>query len=556
MVMNDGTEKPKKLGAIGSVLKLIGDQFPGHKENENSNTALEDSPLAGGAGFNHVNDDTHLSNDSGDESPRDVIAEKKMPIDRSAKYAILQGMSQDPSLSEGLDMHLSHALSPDRRTNRSFKLVSTAPEHDKLVAEQNARLVPKMNNGLVAWAKVMCIFGTNYVRPYCKEGVGITHFQSDYWTMPNFVRKYEKSGLLAGYTSQHMRKEQSSAVYLAPPWSLLELKIPFFQPNFNIEPNNYDGKLYSLFDDVHHRTPLESQDYGTSLLEYCYEPYCDFKESLASLLASRRNASRIDRFITTQLDNLDPVAAVNYINLLSQQMKSDMEYTESKHRKAGTRPLINNSIIPVQGGSKGGTTIDTQSTDPNIQYLEDIILHLKRMCSALGIDLSLLGWADTMSGGIGDGGFLQTSIQAARRATWIRQACETLINNAVELDFWYRYKKVLPAGQEKPWRVQFYSLNNAIEEQESIAREGKANFATTVATLVDTMMQGSSNGSDTLKRVLLSDVLDIDDGTLDTILKELNVTPAEGDDLMSEFNNFTETEKAQMILSKLMENAE
>lgn len=558
MVMNDDNEKPKKLGPLGVVLKLIGDQFPGHSEDENiDHVALDDSPLAGGIGFGHINDDANaLSSD--DESPRDVIKIKKMPTDRSAKYALFQEMSEDPSLSEALDMHLSHALSPDRRSNQSFKLVSTAPEHDKMVAELNARLVPMINKDLVAWAKVMCIFGTNYVRPYCKEGVGIEYFQSDYWTMPNFVRKYEKGGLLAGYTSQHMRQKKGAAVYLAPPWSLLELKVPFFQPNLNVAPNNYAGELYSLFDEVQHRTPLESQDYGTSFLEYCYEPYCDFKDSLASLLASRRNASRIDRFITTQLENLDPVAAANYINLISQQMKSDMEHAESKHRNAGTRPLINNSIIPVQGGGKGGTTIDTQSTDPNIQYLEDIMLHLRRMCIACGIDLSLLGWASDIAGGIGTGAYFQTSIQAARRATWIRQACDTLINDSLDLDFWYRRKKVLPKGQEKPWRVQFYSLNNAIEEQETIAREGRANFASVVATLVDTIMQGSSNSSDTLKKVLLSNVLDVDDGILEKILTELNAQPAEGEegDLMSAFNNLTETEQAQMLLSKLMSDAE
>lgn len=558
---DDVSEKPKKkAGVVDRIVSLISAQFPAHDLDENlsSNVALEDNPIGGGIGYSALND----LNEHGIDDPlsdRDTLKERVMPVDRSLKYAKFHEMSQDPSLSEGLDMHLSHALSQDRRTGRSFEFVSTAPEHDKLIAEMNARLTPKINKGLVEWSKVMCIFGTNFVRPYCTAGKGIEHFQSDYWTMPNFVRKYEKAGLLAGYTSQHMRKDKGAAVYLAPPWTLLELKIPFYQPNMNQAPNSYDGTLYSLLDDVYHRTPLESQDYGTSLLEYCYEPFMDFKEALDSLRASRRNASRIDRFITTQLDQLDPVSAANYIQLIAAQMQSDAEYSERKNRDNKTRPLINNTIIPVQGGGKGGTNIDSHSTSPDIQHLEDIMLHLRRMCSALGIDLSLLGWASDMAGGIGDGGYFQTSIQAARRATWIRQACDTFINQAAELDFWYKYQKAIPDGQEKPWRVQFHAISTAIEEQEAVGRESKANFATIVATLVDIIDQGSSNKSDTLKKVLLNEVLDVDPDVLDTILAELAAAPAETDEeggLMSGFASFSEKEQAQMIFSKLIDKAE
>jgi hypothetical protein len=559
--MSDSDKKnPEKTGALGAILNLIKGKFPAHTESENDNAkaALEDSPLSGGIGFDSLNMG-YERQDSDEAIPdRDALKERKLPQMRAARYPIFQEMAQDASLSEGLDMHLSLALSQDRRSNRSFEIVATAPEHEKLVAETNARLVPKINKGLVAWVKPACIFGINFVRPYCKPGVGIEHFQCDYWTLPSFVRKYEKGGLIAGYTSQHMRKEDGGDVYLAPPWSLLEIKIPFYQASIDVAPNMVDGKLYSLFDDVYHRTPLETQDYGTSLLEHCFEAYSDFKEAIDSLRASRRNASRIDRFITTQLESLDPVAAAEYMNLISSQMKSDMEHTEAKHRKGGTRPLINNTVIPV-GGEKGGTTVDTQSTDPNIQHIEDIMLHLRRMVSALGLDVSLLGWASDMSGGIGDGGFFATSIQAARRAMWIRQASESFISDALDLDFWYRHKKAIPEGIEKPWRIVFHAQNTAIEEKEDIAREKKANFASIVATLVDTISLGSTNASPTLKKVLLSDVLDIDKDTLDIILEELNAKPAKGEgegDLMSAFNNLTETEQAQMLLSRLMEQAE
>lgn len=553
-------EKTKGKGVIKSLFSMIASQFEAYDETVNeSNATLEDDPISGGSGIglssiDAVNDNL---NDQDGESERDSLRLYKRPKDRATKYALIQEILQDPTANEGLDIHVSYALAPDSRKNICFEFEATAPEHDKLVAELNARLTPKISKNLAAWVKVTAAFGINFVRPYCKEGVGITHFQCDYYTMPNFVRKYEKAGLLAGYTSQHLKDQKKGNITLAPPWALLEIKIPFFEPNMNIEPNKYDGNLYSLYDDVLAQTAVETQDYGTSFLEYSFEPFFDFKEALESLRASRRNASRIDRLIAAQMDNLDPIAAAEYLNLLAQQMKSNSEYIEQKHRNQGTKPLINDSVIPVQGGGKGGVTIDTQSTDPNIQHIEDIMLHLKRYTSSFGLDLSLLGWADSMSGGLGEGGFFQTSIQAARRSLWLRQASEAFIMDAAELDFWFKYKKVLPSGIEKPWKVKFFSQNSAIEEQENAERESRANFATIVATLVDSITQGSSNKSPTLKKILLDGVLDVTEETLDEILKELEVkSESEEEGLMSGFLKLSEQEQAELLLGRLMANAE
>ena len=37
--------------------------------------------------------------------------------------------------------------------------------------------------------------------------------------------------------------------------------------------------------------------------------------------------------------------------------------------------------------------------------IDDIMLHAKLLAGALGVDLSMLGFADTLAGGLGEGGF-------------------------------------------------------------------------------------------------------------------------------------------------------
>ena len=537
------------------LLNVLGSAFKGYNEETNeSNAILEDAPLVG------LGSDWHVADQSPEqgEPERDSLSVFKRPKDRAGKYKKIQEIMNCPTANEGLDIHISHAFSPDTKTNLSFTLEATAPEHEKLVTELNARLVPKMSKSLPSQAKICAGFGVNFIRPYAVVGQGITHLQSDYYTMPQFVRKYERAGLVAGYTSMHL-KDHKKSVELAPPWSLLEMKIPFFEPDVTVEPNRFEGRLYSLYDDVYSQNIVETQDYGTSFLEHSFEPYHHFKEAIESLRASRRNASRIDRLIATQLEDLDPIAAAEVLNLIGSQLKANREYTEQRHASQGTKPLINDSVIPVQGGGKGGVSIDTQTTSADIQHIEDVMLYARLYTSSFGLDLSLLGWSSDLSGGLGEGGFLQNSIQSARRSLWLRQAAEEYIMETLDLDFYYRHQKILPDGIQRPWRVKFYSQNSAVEEKESAQRESKINQATMIVTLVDMIKQGESSKSPTLVKSLLDGSLSVDKATLETILSELSEKSQHDDsedELMSALSGLSNYEQMQLLLGRLAEHAE
>jgi hypothetical protein len=368
--------------------------------------------------------------------------------------------------------------------------------------------------------------------------VGITHFESSFYTLPQFVREYTRSGLLAGYTNQYLRdKQHTGTVQLAPPWSLISMKVPYHVADPTREPEHFGSAIYSLFDDVYDQMIVETQDYGHSFLENSFGPWRDLVEAIDSMRGSRKNASRIDRMMLVPMEGLDPIAAAEYSNYIASQLKANQENQERRAVLKSLRPLINNSLIPVHGG-KGQMTIDTNRTDPNISDIEDIMFHLKRLTASLGIDVTMMGWADLLSGGLGEGGFFQQSIQAARRATWIRQAASTMINRALDLHFWYKYKKVVPADMAKPWSVQFNSLNTSIAESENEARESRANYATVIATLVDAIANGATQRSPLLTKALLEGALDLDDEQMKQVLADIKAAGADeggegGDMVMS-----------------------
>ena len=468
---------------------------------------------------------------------RDTVSVKTLPTDRIGRYKIYQEMSEDSTINSAIEQHLGYALSRDSETGLALYLEAKDPKDQPAIDILNKEVMTKINDGIMSWSYPTAIFGVNYVRPHVEEGKGIIGFESNYYTLPSQIREYERAGNLAGFTSESLKKRSNGeAVRLAEAWALVAIKIPLWHPNMNQEPVNYSGEHYSLYDDIYWKTPIETQNYGTSLLHGCYESYQNLRNSMQSLLASRRNASIIDRFISVSTDNLDSARAAEYINLVSNQLKNDQFLAEQKMNKTGVSPTIWNRIIPVMnGGAKQGINIDVQTTSPDIQHIEDIMFHIKRLCGSLGIDYSMLGWGDQMSGGLGDGGFFRTAIQAALRANLIRTAVTHFAMRCIDIHTIYRDGKVWTEGNE-PYVVRFNSLNTAIEQEQLTNKENSANYATLVASVLEGIEQGALASSNSAKTYIYQSLLGIDPAVSEKIIEELAKSVSTDQSMMESLN--------------------
>lgn len=471
------------------------------------------------------------SNSDGMTSAADSISlSAELPGERLQKYNILETMAKSPTISTSLNIHIAHALAPSKKTGQAFILSPKDGSDAEAVSrceELTADLGAMINDGLPSWAMIMAIFGVSYVRPYAEQGRGITGIESSYYTLPHFVQEFYRGSQLVGFSGDYILDTHSLRRVITEPWNLVSMKNPYWTPQHKVIPVSYGTKGYSLLSDQADKPLMETQNYGTSFLEYSYEPYLNLCASLAALKSTRNNAAKIDRLIALTTNTLDPVNAANYTRGVSQALKRHSDLVAQRSINANAIPTVLNHLIPVMGDGKNGITIDTQSIPADISGIEDVMFHLRQLAASLGIDATMLGWADQMSGGLGEGGWQQTAIQAALRANWIRQAAQRTIYRLLDIHLAYKYGKVY-TETNRPYDVQFNSMNTAIQEEENRELDARANFVAVISQIMDQIQNNPKlAGSDAFMRYLFTEQLHIDDDTLNTMIKEFKANESE-----------------------------
>ena len=411
-----------------------------------------------------------------------------LPLERTARYGILDIMASDPTIDCAVRMHIGNALAPKAETGEVFSIESATEETNAIVEDLRNTFQVMLHKELHEWAYGAAVHGTHFCRVYGKPGEGVSHVRSDYYTHPRFLTKYEQAGRLAGFaTAWQGSVVKKGVVRLLDPWVFVEFKTPHWKVQPTIAPTAVDAIPVDLGDDDYTRESLvESQDYGTSIIETAYQSWRDLLEAITSLNMSRKNAARLERLIGVNTGRLDPRKAADYLNMISRQIQSTDREMAKKSLRRGFVQTVLNHMIPIFGDTKGRLDVNSVQGSPDIMGLEDVMFHVKRMCAALGSDPSLVGFGDMLAGGLGEGGFFRVDIKSAIVAQFIRRAVQEGIERILEIHVAYKYGKVfLPS--EKPWRITFHSVNSALEREEQENREGRANFASGLASIVATL---------------------------------------------------------------------
>ena len=367
--------KDKKTPKLLSPLAQV---FQGYSSDDqhNDNVPLSSAETASAAFMSKPSKSTDTQSaiaSNAIEATRDNL----LDMSRSERYPILQHMSDEPILDSGIKMHLAHALSSSNEDGPIFSIETKEPAYIDVVTELHQAIQNLVREQVTGWSYLASVHGAHYLRPYFENGKGITRIESSYYSLASNIVEFERGGLCAGFTSMNMLSEEKSRQMLAEPWNMVPIKVGASKLRVNSPPHNHTGKEHTLFDDKFNEQILETQNYGSSMLAGCYEPWNDMRDGLRALRGSRENSGRIDRFMTVGMDGLSPLAAAQNMQMVGGQLKKDIQKARNKAERQGIVPTILTSLIPSLAG-KGGITVDSQVMPADIQHIEDIMFHLKR----------------------------------------------------------------------------------------------------------------------------------------------------------------------------------
>jgi hypothetical protein len=394
---------------------------------------------------------------------------------RQVVYEKWSIMEADAICSSALKLLTTTALGGDKTSGQIVFIEKNPKFHDDkrlmaMVDEIAEDLTDILNKVAYTMAYTGSGFGDAYARIY-SDNRGIIDLHTDEMIRPPLVQPFERGSRTVGY-AVYVGDKNFERLDIS---QLARLKMPRTQwvpQNGVIE----KSLRIALTEDDPDNLPIMPAMAGGSLLYNAEEAYDNLSASLVGLVGQRWMDSIDEQMVTVNLESMTKEQQERFLASVKAMLVKSKALAEAA--VTGGKPIMERirHIIPVNnekqltqitgnGGQSGRTG--------NIS-IEDIMLHARLMSGAIGVDLAMLGFADQLSGGLGDGGFFRMSAQAAENSRSIRGALADFYNDILDIHTLKRYGFVFPKNQ-RPWKINFYGSISALEAEEQSTRADKMN---------------------------------------------------------------------------------
>ncbi len=408
---------------------------------------------------------------------------------RQQLYLDWQGMLEDPIVSTALSLHVTAALGGHESRGELVFIEPAADvkgnkEMEGVVSEISDDLSDIFNKiaGTVAYNGVS--FGDAYGRIYGSQGKGVADVLVDELVYPPLVQPYEQGNKTVAYriATGERNFERLNVAQMA------RLKMPrtaYIPQQRVIE----KAMRASLKEDDPMSLPAMPSLVGGSFLRGAEKPYRRMSSALAGMVSSNIANALDERWFAVNYSGMtvDQRQAFkkSFTNLLMQskaltdKMVSEGRYNTGKF--FGVLPVWDAKQVTelnTAGGAAGRSQAIGATPD-------EVIMHARMLSGALGIDLSMLGFADQLSGGLGDGGFFRMSAHAAERSRVIRVSLTEFFDHIVRVHLIYK-KGTSYDITKKPWNINFFGSISALQAENQRTKQDAMN---TGAVLVQVLAQ-------------------------------------------------------------------
>ena len=427
---------------------------------------------------------------------------KRQARSRVQIYEKWHYMAGDPTVGSALGLHVTMALGGHETTGQTVFIESTPDaEKDKarlkIVEELQQDLTELFNRVApqVAWNGAA--FGDAFARTYIEDKVGLVDLYTDEMVFPPLVQAYERGNRTVGYVvSTGERANEKLTIK-----QMIRLKMPRkgFVPQMRVIEKSI--KMALKTDELEDLPVLPSLA-GGSFMQLAEEAFDNLIASLSGLIGQRILNSMDENVIGANFEGMTIEQRKDFKNSLVNMLKASKARAEAAVKSGMPNVSRSYHIVPTYS-EKQLTSISqfNGTSGASSMSIEDVLLHAKMLAGSLGLDLSMLGFADLLSGGLGDGGFFRTSAQAAERSRLIRVALTQFFHDAIDLHCYAKYGWIFDEA-DRPYKINYFGSISALENENAASGERKMNAT---ALMVQTMdgLKGLGLDKEAVKQIMV-----------------------------------------------------
>jgi hypothetical protein len=245
---------------------------------------------------------------------------------------------------------------------------------------------------------------------------------------------------------------------------------------------------------------------GGSFLYSIEKTYDDVILALTTMNSQQVADAVNQMFLTLNMAGMPPAQRDAYIRGLEGMLKDHEKFV--KNAMEGGEGIWNTKyhVLPTWDEKQILNPVgDIKGQRNSPVNIETFMINVRLLMGGIGLDPSMVGWADMLSGGIGDGAAFHTSSQIMRRSMYIRQSAVQFANDIMHIDWGYCYNEQFEAGElDYPWQIEFSSTQSAAVTEENTNKQTQMNTSLLKIQVINSLKE-SDLSEETMQYILEKD---------------------------------------------------
>lgn len=405
---------------------------------------------------------------------------------RKEIYTKWQQMASFAPIAEALSIHVTASLGGDAITGQLVYITpsskvranSESIEGKKLLEQLNSRIKPLekiINENIVKIVTDAVAYGDAYARIWGEKGQGIQALVCNEYTFPPLIQAYEQGSIknVAFQALDTKGWNQTTSKFNVIEMTRLKMPRIVAVPQYDPTDGMFNAKVMQQnnIDEL----PIFPAHIGGSFLYQVEQVFDDVMIAL-SCMNSQQVADAVNQmFLTIDMSGMPPAQRDAYKNGLTKMIADHEKFV--KNAINGGEGLWNTKfhVLPTFGEKQVLNPVgDIKGQRTGGVDIEKFMINVRLLMGGLGLDPSMVGWADMLSGGLGDGSAFHTSAQIMRRAGLIRQATKQFLDEVIAIDWGYYFNEAFDPN-DLPWNVEFYSDQSASATEQLTNQQNRMN---------------------------------------------------------------------------------